>query len=305
MKKLRILAIALCLIAAPSRVPGPRAGEPGGPAWCSAVARALGREGSLQPGDVYKVGFPRTDLKVNLGTLRIEPGLALGSWAAFRRVGEGDDTMVMGDLVLLTAEVNPVMTRLLDNGLAVTALHNHLLGETPRLMYLHYEGRGSAAALAEKLKGALSLTATPLKAGPSGPPPSLTALEVKAFQRVQEVLGREGKIAGKVLQVAVPRPEKIECDGVEIPPAMGTATALNFEPTGDGVAATGDFVLLDEEVISVLHVLRAGGIDVTAIHSHMLHDTPSLKFVHFWGEGPAEKIAGTLRDALDKIDAEK
>src|SRR6266850_2899059 len=189
MKKLRILAIALCLIAVPSGVSGPRAGETAGPAWCSAVARALGREGSLQPGDVYKVGFPRTDLKVSLGTVRIEPGLALGSWAAFRRVGEGDDTMMMGDLVLLTAEVNPVMTRLLENGLAVTALHNHLLGETPRLMYLHYEGRGSAAALAEKLKGALSLTATPLKAGPSGPPPSLTALEVKAFQRVQEVLG--------------------------------------------------------------------------------------------------------------------
>ena len=116
----------------------------------SVVARTLGREVNLQPGDVYKVGFPRTDLKVTLGNLRIELGLALGSWAAFKKVGEGDEAMVMGDLVLLTAEVNPVITRLLENGFDVTALHNHLLGETPRLMYLHYEGRASAATLAEK-----------------------------------------------------------------------------------------------------------------------------------------------------------
>jgi len=306
MKTVRALAMAALLASIhPHSASLIQAADTQTSSWHTAIARTLGREGSLQPGDVYKVGFPRTDLKVTLGNLRVEPGLALGSWAAFKRVGAGDEAMVMGDLVLLTAEVNPVMTRLLENGLDVTALHNHLLGETPRLLYLHYEGRGGAAALAEKLKGALSATATPLKASPSGPPPALTAVEAKAFQRVQEILGHEGKVAGKVLQVAVPRPEKIECNGVEIPPAMGTATALNFEPTGDGVAATGDFVLLDDEVISVLHALRAGGIDVTAIHSHMLHDTPSLKFVHFWGEGPAEKIAGALRGALDKIDADK
>jgi len=166
MRKSRILALALCLVAVPLVFPGSLPGETAGAAWTSVVARALGKEGSLQPGEVYKVGFPRTDLKVTLGNLRIEPGLALGSWAAFKRVGEGDEVMVMGDLVLLAAEVNPLMTRLLKSGLDVTALHNHLLGETPRLMYLHYEGRGGAGtstvkSFAEEAKAGRRIVSAP------------------------------------------------------------------------------------------------------------------------------------------------
>ncbi len=298
MKAARTISTALLLSAALAVSPFARAEEP--PDFGEQVSRALGRPGAMLPGGVYRIGFPRTDLNVTLGGTGIRPALALGSWAAFKRTGGGDETIVMGDLVLLGPEVSPVMKKLLNTGFDVTALHNHLVGESPRLMYLHYEGRGPAAMLAQRLRDALSPSATPLgPSSPAAPPPPLTDAQKKSFGEIQEILGHEGKIVGDVLQVGIPRSEPVTCRGVEIPPAMGTATALNFQPAGSGVATTGDFVLTDDELAPVLRTLTSGGIEVEAVHSHMVHETPTLKFVHFWAQGPAPAIARTLRSALD------
>jgi len=273
----------------------------GTPTSWESVGKVFGKEGTLLPGDVYRIGLPRTDLKVTREGTTVEPALALGSWAAFKKTGQGEAALMMGDLVLLAPEVGPVMKRLLDGGIQVTALHNHLIGENPRLMYLHYEAEGGAAAIAEKLKEALLLSATPLNATAARRSPPLSTDQTNMFKLVQQILGHEGSMAGRVLQVSVPFPEPVRCHGIEIPPAMGTATALNFQIAGTGVATAGDFALEDDDLGPAVIALRGGGIEVTAIHHHMLHDDPSLKFVHFWGVGPAEKIAHTLRSVLELI----
>lgn len=263
------------------------------------VEDALGRKGSLQPGDVYKFGMPRSDLKVRVDGTPIKAGLALGSWLAFKRVG--NNAMVMGDLVLTEAEVEPVMMKLQQEGIEQTALHNHLLNESPRVMYMHVEGHGVAVKLATALKDALALTKTPT-ASPASPaqPPSL------GFDTAQidQALGREGKNNNGIYQFSVARAEKINDMGTEIPPSMGTATAINFQPTGNGKAAiTGDFVLIGTEVNPVIVALRENGIIVTAIHSHMLTEEPRLFFMHFWANDDAVKLARGLRAALDKTNS--
>lgn len=258
----------------------------------------LGRSGTLKEG-VYKVAFPRSDLKVRVDGVEIKPGLALGSWAAFKTAGE--HTMLMGDLVLLENEINPVLSRLEANGIEVSALHNHVLHETPQVMYLHIMGHGDPQQLARGLKDALALSATPL-----GKPAA--AQESKAgnghWQRIEAVLGRKGTEKGGVLQFSVPRQEKISmADGSVIPPFMGTATAINFQKSPKGVATTGDFVLVAREVNPVIRALRKAGMQVTALHSHMLDDKPRLFFMHFWGNGDPAKLAGGLREALKQTNS--
>jgi hypothetical protein len=267
-----------------------------------AVDAALGRSGQMQPGGVYKFAMPRKDLKVTKDGVAIAPGLALGSWAAFQKMG--DQAMVMGDLVLTEDEIEPVMLSLQQNGIEQSAIHNHLLGESPRVVYMHIEGHGDPVVLAKSLATALALTRTPLPttaavATPSPAPDIDTA-------GVQKELGYTGKANGGIFQFSVPRAEKIMEGGMEIPPAMGTATAINFQPTGQGKAAiTGDFVLLATEVNPVIRALRTNGIEVTAVHNHMLGDEPHLYFMHFWANDDAVKLAHGLRAALDSTNSQK
>jgi hypothetical protein len=267
------------------------------------VEQALGRAGMLMPGDVYKVSFPRGDLTVTLDGITIKPALALGSWAAFKEIG-GGHVMAMGDLVLLESEVTPVMDALQKGGIEQSALHNHLIGESPHVMYMHFDGHGDAAMLARTLHDALALTKTPM--GPTPPPPSTPPSIDLPTADLDRIIGVAGKIAGGTYQFAVPRAEKIMEHGTEVPPSMGMAIPLNFQPAGNGRAAvTGDFVLLASEVNPVIRILRRGGIAVTAIHSHMLEETPRLFFMHFWANDDAKKLAKTLRAALDAMNVKK
>ena len=261
------------------------------------VEQALGRAGQMQRGGVYRVALPRTDLKVTVQGVEVKPGFALGSYAAFKSMGR--DAMVMGDLVLLDEEVSEVMIRLLHAGIAVTALHNHLNEISPHVMYMHYVGRGSATQLSSALRDALSASGTPL--GPTATPAAAasTGLGIDQ-QQVEAVLGRSGRVNNGILQVSVARAERITEEGMELLPAMGVSTALNFQPTGDGKAAiTGDFVLIGREVNAVARALRVHGIQVTAIHNHALGDNPRLFYMHFWANDDAVKLAKGLRSALD------
>ncbi|HEY6066863.1 MAG TPA: DUF1259 domain-containing protein [Thermoanaerobaculia bacterium] len=268
-----------------------------GPAPKEEVDGILGVPGKDLPGDVRKYSWPRTDLQVDVGGIRIEPPLALGSWAAFH--GAAKEAEVMGDLALLGTEVAPVARSLEAGGFEILALHNHLIGESPRIVYLHYGARGAAPTLARALRSALEKSATPLAPAPAPATPSPEA--EKMFARVQDALGRRGSMAGRVLQVGVPRKETIRDAGMEVPASMGMAESLNFETAGDGVATTGDFVLTADEVAPVIRSLHAGGVEVTALHSHMLRETPRLFFLHFWGVGSPEAVGAALRSALSKI----
>ena len=262
-----------------------------------AVQEAMGRPGKVQSDGAFKFSMPRKDLYVTVGGTPIKPGLALGSWAAF--AGTPSHAMVMGDLVLTESEVQPVMMKLQEKGVQQTALHNHLLSETPRVMYMHIEGHGDAVQMARAIHDALALTKTPPPDSGSPASPDQN-LGIDPLQ-IGSIIGHKAAVNGGIVQVSVPRAEKIINQGMEVPPSMGTATALNFQPTGSGRAAiTGDFVLLPDEVNPVLRTLRENGIEVTALHSHMVHDQPHLLFMHFWANDDAVKLAKGLRAALDK-----
>jgi hypothetical protein len=289
------LSIALFLLS-PLPVPARAADSP---AW-EAVDKILGRAGKPFPGDVRKYGWPRSDLRVTTGGTALEPALALGSWAGFAKAETEGQVMTMGDLVLLAAEVDPVVRALQAGGLDVLAIHNHLIGESPQVIYVHFGGHGPAERLATALRGALDTTKTPL-APPAAPPTGPSPDESAAFDRVQSVMGRTGALAGRVLQVAVPRAARIEEDGMEVPASVGMATALNFQVVGRQVAATGDFVLVAEEVNPVIRELLAHGIQVTALHSHMLRETPRLFFMHFWAKDEPARVAEGLKAALGRV----
>ncbi len=290
------VALALTLALA---CPVPSVAQQVDPLWAK-VDAALGATGKDLPGGVHRFGWPRRDLHVRMGEVSVEPALALGSWGAFVKTGEDGTAMAMGDLVLLESELTPVVSELEAGNIEIAAIHNHLIGESPHVIYLHFSGHGEAAALAAGLKKALARTATPLApAPPAGAKPG--AAEDSAFATVQQVLGRKGTLAGTVLQLGVPRAERIEEHGMEIPASMGMGTALNFQRVGTQVATTGDFVLIATEVNPVIRELRSQGIEVTALHSHMLAETPRLFFMHFWSVGSPEKIAGALRAALSKV----
>ena len=271
------------------------------PDW-KAVEQALGKSGALQPGDVYRIGMPRTDLAVTVKGIPVKAGFALGSYAAFKQTG--DQAMVMGDLVLLDQEVPAVMSVLLSGGLEVTAVHNHLNEMSPHVMYMHYEGHGDAIQMAKALRQALSASGTPLGGSTAPAAPAGPTLDVK---QIEQVLGRQGRdIGGGVYQVTVPRAEAISGMGHPLLPAMGVTTVMNFQPIADGKAAsTGDFVLIDKEVNAVARTLRQHGIDVTALHNHGLQDTPRLFYLHFWATDDAAKLAQGLKAALDQTNCQR
>ena len=256
-----------------------------------AIQTILGQQPKTT-GDVQRFGWPRTDMKVTVDKVRVEPALALGSWAGFL------GNMVMGDLVLKPSELDAVVRELQAGGFEISAIHNHLSGESPDVVYVHYSGKGDPDALATTLKSALAKTSTP-----SGAPPPPAAFSSPLFDEVNAVLApRKGNPNGKVLQFSVPRAETIADDGMALPPAMGVATAVNFQTVGtDRVATSGDFVLIADEVNPVMRELEAKGIHVTALHSHMLRETPRLLFMHFWGVGAPKTIAEGIRNALAKV----
>jgi hypothetical protein len=269
--------------------------------WQGRVGQALGKPGTQTPSGVYRVALPRSDLKVMLDGVRLRAGFALGGWLAFEKMG--DDGMVMGDLVLTEEEVNPVMIKLAAAGIEVTALHNHLLRNQPFTMYMHVLGHGDPVNLAAALHTALAESRTPLVAAPTPIEPPEIDFDTTS---VDQALGAKGTNNGGVYQFSIPRAEPVADGGMEIPAAMGSANAINFQATGGGNAAiTGDFVLIAKEVNPVLKALREHGIEVTAIHNHMLDDQPHLYFMHFWANDDARKLAEGLRAALAQINIAK
>jgi hypothetical protein len=261
------------------------------------VDEAAGRT-AVVSGDVHRYGFPRSDLQVTLDGVTIKPALALGGWSAFKPAHGG--AMVMGDLVLLEAEITPVMTKLIENGIEVTAVHNHLLRANPATFYLHIGGHGDPVKMMAGIRIALEASKTLLT--PPAPPASQPAIDLDTAQ-IDQIIDARGQANGGVYQIGVPRRDEISEDGTRLDPAgpLGVATGINFQPTGGGKAAiTGDFVLLANEVNPVIKALRENGIEMTALHSHMLTEQPRLFFMHFWANDDALKLARGLRAALDK-----
>jgi hypothetical protein len=227
----------------------------------------------------------------------IKPGLALGSWAAF--LGTDDNAMVMGDLVLLEEELNPVMAKLRSSGFEISAVHNHLMEETPKVLYMHYMGHGPATQLATSLRAALSVSKTPVDK------PAATAEEPAPpawVKTVEDAVGRKGTYKGGVLSYGVPRSDTITMAGMTITPTAGVGEAINFQVADSGnVATTGDFVLTADEVNPVISALQEHSIQVTALHSHMLTEQPRLFFMHFWCVGGPESVGAGIKAALSKV----
>jgi hypothetical protein len=260
------------------------------------IAKAMGKQGDLA-GQMYKVSFPRSDLTVNVGNVRVRPALALINWAAF--IKSGDTAITYGDLVLLDDEINPVISKLEERGIELSALHNHLLHETPRIMYIHFVGRGDEVEMAKAIREAIAITATPLVVTPSGPEakPEL-AIEI------ERIIGYQGSMGGEVFHITVPRNDvHVAALGAMIPGSMGMNTPLNFQLDGKNAAINGDFMLLPAEVNPVIKLLRANGIEVASVHNHMLDDEPRMIFMHFWAYGDAVDLAKGLKAALERIGA--
>jgi Domain of Unknown Function (DUF1259) len=259
------------------------------------VDTAIGKTAAVS-GQVHRYGLPRSDLHVTLDGVAIKPALALGGWVAFAPMH--DQAMVMGDLVLLETEVAPVMTKLLEGGLEITAVHNHLLRASPETFYLHVGGHGDPVKIATVIRSALSASKTPFD------PPSTTAGPAPAIDldtvKLDQVMGVKGNAVGGVYQFGVPRREPSVESGMQVTGPLGGANGINFQPTGNGKAAiTGDFLVTGNEVNPLIRALRAGDIEVTAIHSHMLDEQPRMFFIHFWANDNAEKLARGVRAALD------
>lgn len=266
-------------------------GQTGAP-WDS-VGRILGARPAAS-GGVYRYNFPRSDLVVRVGDVTVEPGLALGSWAGFATLGS--DTVVMGDLVVTAGELGPTLRQLADDGVAVTAVHNHLVGEQPRVMYVHYEGRGSPLGLAEKIDRALDRTGAPRPVRPAEARP----LEVDTALVFRE-LGARGRAAGRLVQLGfnlVPRP--VTMHGHPIPAALALGSPVNLQMVDRTRAvATGDFTLIGEQVDPLLDALARHGIVATAVHSHLVGESPTLYYIHFWADGELPAVLRGLRAALD------
>ncbi|HEX2367006.1 MAG TPA: DUF1259 domain-containing protein [Bradyrhizobium sp.] len=266
------------------------------------VDDVLGRKPAVA-GDVHRYGFPRSDLSVTLDGVTIKPALALGGWVAFKPAHGG--VMAMGDLVLLESEINPVMAKMIANGIEITAVHNHLLRASPATFYMHIAGHGDPVKLAAAIREALAESKTPLAVAASTAPPPAVDLDTA---QLDQIIGVKGQANGGVYQFNVPRRDPITEGGMPLTPVgpMGVAIGINFQPTGGGKAAiTGDFVLTGNEVNPVIMALKTHGIDVTALHSHMLDENPRLFFMHFWANDDAIKLAKGLRAALDKTASTK
>ena len=260
----------------------------------TAVEQTIGRTGVAQAGGVLRFNLPRNDLRVVVEGVQLRPNLVLRSWVSFTRLPDGQ-AMVMGDLVLTDEEINPVISALQQGGVEQTALHNHLVSARPNTMNLHIGGRGREQDLAKTVRRALELTKTPLDTT-SVASQSTFDVDTLALARA---LGYTGRVNGGVYQVSVPRLEHVMDHGHEIPSVMGLGTVINFQSTGGGKAAiAGDFVMTEAEVNPVIRALREHGIGITALHSHMIGESPHLYFMHFWANADAMQLAQGLRAAL-------
>ena len=265
-----------------------------------AVEAAIGRPGVTQPGDVYRFNFPRGDMRVTAAGVSIKPAFALGGWVAMRATSDG--VVAMGDLVLAHDELNPVIAKLQAGGVEQTAIHHHLMRESPRVYYVHIHGHGNPVKIAETVKSALALTKVP----PPAPAAAATGPLGIDTTALAQALGYTGRVNGGVYQVSVPRAETIRDGTFEVPPSMGLGTAINFQPTGGGKAAiTGDFVMIASEVNAVIRTLGENGIQVTSLHNHLLTEEPRLFFMHFWANDDALKLARGLRAALEKTNSKR
>jgi len=272
--------------------------ETSAPDW-DAVGEAIGKEGERMAGDVYRINMPRSDLSVTSQGVDIKPGLALGSYAAFKQTGE-NEAMVMGDLVLTEDEYNPVIDRLQEGGIEQTAIHKHLLDESPAIWWTHIHGRGDPVELAQTIRAALDLTGTPLSESGGGS----QDLDIDTEQ-LDDIIGHTGKTEGDIHKYNIGRAEEVTTeDGTSLNAPMGVATAINFQPTGEDQAAiNGDFVMTAEEVNPVIRALRQNGIEVVSLHNHGLDDEPRLFYMHFWANDDPATLAQGLRQALDQTNS--
>src|SRR5260370_8345175 len=260
------------------------------------VDAALGKTAAVS-GEVHRYGLPRSDLQVTLDGVAIKPALALGGWVAFAPVHGG--AMVMGDLVLLDSEYTLVITKLLERGLDITAIHNHILRASPATFYMHVGGHGDPEMMAAVIRSALSASKTPFD------PPATTAGPAPAVDldtaKLDEIIGVKGNAVGGVYQFGVPRRDPAMESGMQVNGPLGGANAINFQPTGNGKAAIpADFLVPRNKVNPLIRALRAGDIEVTAVHSHMLDEQPRMFFIHFWANDDAMKLARGIRTALEK-----
>ena len=298
-----LAALIILLVSLPAISSAQTAGEQKPAEW-KTVEDVFGFPGANLPGDVVRFNMPRKDLHVTVAGTEIKPGLALGAWAAFHHVGD-NDAMVMGDLVLTEDEVAPVMKALLDGGVEVAAIHNHLLGESPKITYIHMGGHGDPVKMAQAIKHAVGMTKSPLPQGSGGTKETADiGFDVAA---VEKIMGHPGNVSGGVLHFSVPRAEKLTEEGMDTPPSMGAGTAINFQSTGNGRAAiAGDFAMTGKEVGAVMKVLEDNGVQAVALHSHALDDVPRLFcYMHFWANDDALKLAKVLRSALDETNSAK
>ena len=285
------LALAITLLAAPVFAQDM-------PADYASVLKTLGKQGDYKD-NVLKVNIPRSDLKVSVDGIATPTPFGFGGWLALTKGNGGMDVM-MGDLVLTEREVNPVMSALLENGLEVTALHNHFFFDSPRMFYMHVHGQGKATDLATKVQPALALIG---KAGDAG-----TAAEGRALSgtldsaQLAKIIGHQGEQNGAVYKITIGRDDlPLKEMGASINARMGLNTWAAFYGGDADAVVAGDVAMRDSEVTPVLKALRASGIDVVAIHHHMTSTQPTVFFLHYWGHGPAQKLATGVRAALDQL----
>jgi hypothetical protein len=260
--------------------------------WDS-VARILQTAPAPQTGYI-RYNFPRRDITLRLGDVTVAPAMALGTWAGFS--GPPNSATMMGDIVLLGAELKPVLAELARQGIAVSAIHNHLSGESPQITYAHFHADGKALDLATRLDRVLALTAVPRPVAAAGAAP-LTVDTARVFR----ALGQSGRASGAVAQLSwVLVPGKVTMHGKTVVPALGYGTPINIQMVDTQRAvATGDFSVLASRVDPVLDALASHGITGTAVHTHLVGETPKIYYIHFWADGPLDDVLSGLRAALD------
>ena len=270
------------------------------PAEYQQVLSTLGKQGDFKD-SVLKVNIPRNDVKVTVAGVSTPTPFGFGGWVAMTK-GDGGDQVLMGDLVLLQDEVNPVMSALLDNGFDVTALHNHFFWDEPRMYYMHVHGHGTAAELAQKLKPAIALIGKSTGGSAPGAPAAPAPQNALNTARLAEMVGAQGEQSGAVYKITLPRSDlKVVEMGATINARMGLNTWAAFTGTNDKAAIAGDVAMLESEVTPVLKALRKNGLDVVAIHHHMTADRPMIIFLHYWGTGPADTLASGFKAAVNEL----
>ncbi len=254
------------------------------------VENILSVKGQMPDGALV-LRFPRTDLKVTIGTDEIPCGMAFVSWSAWKE--RGSQAMVMGDFVLLENEINPFISEIQKGGIMITGLHNHYLGEKPRIMFMHISATGKADSLAKTLKNALAITGTPIP-----PKPSITTSELLLdTKHIEEIIGSPGQAGNGFFKIVIGR-KGVKYMNVDITSSMGLNSWAGFFGTNEKSHVGGDIAMTTKEVNPVIRALRAGGIDIVAIHNHMLSENPRIIFLHYWGSGTADSLAKTVRSAF-------